>query len=147
MPISKTVFNAGASTEFPFTKYRTSYSEESKSIHDSYKRALAHYQEPISAPRGNRLKFYQLFHNWKYDTCLESSPTKIAMHPSYQEIIGMGKEALPFIFKELLKKPDYWFWALKAISSADPVPKSERGSIQKMRYRWLLWGKDNGFIR
>ena len=134
------------STVGPLSFYSTSYSSESKTLCVAYSEAVDHYTEPVTAPRSVHHKFYDLFYAWKYDTLTVSSPTEIAMHPAYQEIIGMGQSALPYILKELLDEPDYWFWALKAISGLDPVRAEERGNIQRMRLRWLIWANENGYI-
>ena len=56
-------------------------------------------------------------------TAMFSSITEIAMHPAYQQIIGMGSIAIPFIMRELENRPAHWFWALKSITGEDPVSK------------------------
>src|SRR5947207_10431415 len=65
-----------------------------------------------------------------YTTLFRS--TEIALHPAYQQIIGMGKEAIPLILEELQREEDHWFWALKSITGDDPVAPSERGQLPKM---------------
>jgi hypothetical protein len=57
----------------------------------------------------------------------------------------MGTEALPLIFSELEKEPDHWFWALNAITGADPVSPKSRGNLKKMAEAWIQWGEENGF--
>src|ERR1700687_4065288 len=83
-------------------------------------------QAPIftSRPAESRLEdhFRELARQWKEATEFTSSTTQMVMHPAYQQIIGMGREALPFLLAELRRKPDHWFWALKAITGEDPVP-------------------------
>lgn len=90
-------------------------------------------------------RFDALTQEWKRDTRASSSITEIAMHPAYQQIIGMGKQALPFIFRELQEEPDHWFWALKAITGEDPVPPAARGRLSAMRQAWLEWAGRNGY--
>ena len=68
------------------------------------------------------------------------------LHPSYQRIIGMGTDALPLIFEELRKKPGHWFWALHAITGAEPVPDQDKGRVKKMAEHWINWGKEEGII-
>ena len=51
----------------------------------------------------------------------------MAMHPAYQQIVGMGRSAVPFILKELANGPGHWFWALRAISGEDPVSSQGQG--------------------
>ena len=66
------------------------------------------------------------------------------MHPAYQQIIGMGKEAIPLILNQMSVEPDHWFWALKSITNEDPVPEEVKGDIIKMTELWLEWGQSYG---
>jgi len=91
------------------------------------------------------LEFDRCARRWKKETAFKSSISDIAMNPSYQRIIGMGKDALPFIFNELEREPDEWFWALMAITDENPVKPEERGYIDKMAKAWLRWAKEKGF--
>ena len=43
------------------------------------------------------------------------------MHPAYQQIIGMGADAVPFILLEMEEHGGYWFWALSAITGQNPT--------------------------
>ena len=74
-----------------------------------------------------------------------SSPTQIALHPSYQEIIGMGEKALPFLFKKLDETPIFWFWALEAITGVHPILPSQQGKMGEMAKVWLSWAEENGY--
>lgn len=69
---------------------------------------------------------------------------KKSMHPAYQRIIGMGKDALPFIFKELNQKRGHWLWALCAITGEDPAESSHKFS--EAVNAWLEWGRKNGYL-
>jgi len=90
-------------------------------------------------------KFYSLASEWKKSIGPTSSVADMAIHPSYQKIIGMGNDAVPFILRELEKEPHHWFWALKAITGEDPVAPENRGQIYKMTEAWLEWGKKEGY--
>jgi hypothetical protein len=89
-------------------------------------------------------RFRALVKQWKEAALLLSSITEMATHPAYQQIIGMGPTALPWIFAELRRDPDQWFWALKAITGEDPVPPEDRGNLPRMTQAWLSWAKDHG---
>jgi hypothetical protein len=93
-----------------------------------------------------QFEFAQLAQEWKTDTADESSPTRVAMHPSYQRIIGMGPAALPFILSDLESTQDDWFWALRAITGEDPVAPEDRGYLERMVRSWVRWGMRNGII-
>lgn len=120
--------------------------EEAKAVKDQLQGALIHYETPYSRQQESIYKFFNLAATWKEDVRLKSSITEIALNPSYQEIIGMGSKVVPFILRELQNEPDYWFWALKAITGADPVKPSQRGDLKQMTKAWLDWGKENGYI-
>src|SRR5688572_12617976 len=90
-------------------------------------------------------KFNLLAERWKRDT--EAAPTilEVVTHPAYQQIIGLGARALPLIFKSLANDHEHWYWALKAITGEDPVPKKNRGQLEEMRKAWLAWAAAQGY--
>jgi hypothetical protein len=90
-------------------------------------------------------RFRELAARWHAETAHLSATTAIAMHPAYQEIIGLGREAIPLVLARLEKKPGQWFWALRALTGIDPVPPQNRGRIPEMRDAWLTWGREQGF--
>ena len=90
--------------------------------------------------------FYDLAEEWRESTAVMSSIGDITMHRAYQEIIGLGRDAVTLILRELEREPDHWFWALKSITGTDPVPSEDRGNISKMRNAWIVWGQDNDLI-
>jgi hypothetical protein len=92
-------------------------------------------------------EFNELTRKWKSERKSTSSTTTIAMHPAYQQIIGMGKSALPLILRELEKELDHWFWALRAIAGEDPVPEEHRGKMKQMATDWLQWGREQGYAQ
>jgi hypothetical protein len=92
-------------------------------------------------------RFQELARQWKDATLVTSSITEMATHPACQQIIGMGKDAVPLILDELRREPDHWFWALHAITGDDPVPAAERGKLDAMTKAWLEWGERQGIGR
>jgi len=89
-------------------------------------------------------EFETLKHVWKEETGHHSSLHDKAIHRAYQRIIGMGPAVLPLIFRSMKAEPDHWFWALHAITGADPVPAEERGRVDAMTQRWLHWAHEQG---
>ena len=88
-------------------------------------------------------RFQALAREWKRDVAFLSDTNEICTHPAYQQIIGMGTLAVPFILGELQFEPDHWFWALKAITGEDPVPEGERGQLDLMVGAWLSWASQH----
>jgi hypothetical protein len=102
--------------------------------------------ESIAATKdSSQARFRALVEQWMEATRLLSSITEMATHPAYQQIIDMGQTALPWIFEELRRDPDQWFWALQAITGEDPVPAEDRGNLPRMAQVWLPWAKDHGY--
>ena len=93
-----------------------------------------------------RKAFEKLTAEWKEETIHLSSPAAIAMHPSYQQIIGMGTAALPLILQDLERAPAQWFLALRAIARESPVRVEDRGDISAMRLAWLEWGRKRQYL-
>src|SRR5207248_10868742 len=88
--------------------------------------------------------FQSLVRQWKEERGPSSSTTELAMCPAYQRIIGLGLAVVPLLLRELERAPDHWFWALKAITGADPVPPTHRGKLREMAQDWLAWGREQG---
>lgn len=110
--------------------------------------ARSHYYLPLSRQRQSVAeRFRELVGIWKAGTAPLSSATEMAMHPAYQQIIGLGRDAVPLLLRELQREPDHWFWALKAITGVDPVEPRQRGQIREMAEAWLRWAREQGLGR
>ncbi len=96
---------------------------------------------PVAPQAAPAERFQKLAATWKSAVRFLSDMDEMCSHPAYQEIIGMGAAALPFIFLELEREPDNWFWALKAITGEDAVPEEHRGNVELMAKDWLLWAQ------
>jgi len=111
------------------------------------RRGLESVEQLLEAWQANEeqiARFERLARLWKQETAHLSNVAKKALHPAYQEIIGMGERVVPMLLAELKREPDDWFWALHAITGASPVP-AERGSLRAMTDTWLQWGAANGY--
>jgi hypothetical protein len=89
--------------------------------------------------------FNKLSGQWEQERPRGSDVLEMIMHPSYQRIIGMGHDVVPLLLKELDRKPEHWFWALHAITGADPVPPESQGNLKQMAASWVTWGKQQGY--
>ena len=105
---------------------------------------------PKAVQESNRFK--ELLENWRAArNPLSSSAWDNVNIPAYQQMIGMGPGALPFIFAELQKElsrgePDDWFTALWAITGVYPISPGSRGKIRKMAEAWIKWGLQAGYV-
>jgi hypothetical protein len=101
---------------------------------------------PVAPPRELRERFQRLAAEWKSQSRYLSNTAQMAMLKPYQRIIGMGLPAVPLILEELQGEPNQWFWALEAITDANPVPPEDEGKVRAMSQAWIDWGKAHGFI-
>jgi hypothetical protein len=99
--------------------------------------------EPAHLRSNDRAASLQsLLQQWHIERGSTSSATAMLMAPACQRIIGMGQDALPLILTQLKSEgddPDHWFWALWAITGANPVPAEVQGDTVKMAHAWLEW--------
>lgn len=107
---------------------------------------VANTETSFAEDAATEKKFLELVRVWKRETFHISSTTTAAMHPAYQQIIGMGTRVLPLILRELMREPNLWFWALRAIARANPVPKRALGNLTLMANAWIRWGRGRGLI-
>ena len=91
-------------------------------------------------------EFQRLAMEWKQETAHLSSPSAIAEHRAYQEIIRMGKAVIPFILRDLQDSRAQWFWALRSIARESPVRPEDRGDVGAMTDAWLNWGRARRYI-
>jgi|SRR5271157_588710 len=102
----------------------------------------------VSPCAKNWVKFQSLANQWRQKRGVSSSITDAAMLPPYQGIIGMGEDVVPLIIGELRSEgddPDQWFWALMAITGANPVSQEDQGDFVKMSKAWLQWAEDQDY--
>lgn len=106
---------------------------------------LSHYTYAYTTATTQH-RFKILADKWEDETINLSSTSMMCSNKSYQQIIGMGEKALPYIFERMVIKPNHWYWALSAISGVDPVPEQYKGNIKATLALWLDWGKKNGYF-
>jgi len=101
--------------------------------------ALTHRRNNIAA------RFNQLASEIEEDCMMVSSSTQISLHLSFQEIIGMGSEVIPLLVRRLDRTPNFWLKALEVITSHNPIPKKDRGYVNKEIVHWKNWARENNY--
>lgn len=90
-------------------------------------------------------RFAELASQWKRERGPHSSSAVLAEHPAYKEIIALGPAVVPFLLRELERRPDHWFRALAVLTGADPIPPESRGKLREMADAWLGWARAHGY--
>jgi hypothetical protein len=148
--MSHAVLQRPAGLRFDDTFSTPGLSEAATTVENGLREAFVAYREPVtsqrSAARSRSLeqRFRSLAAEWEEETGHLSAVTQIAMHPAYQQIIGMGPEVVPLILADLARTGSHWFWALTAITGEQPVPPQDRGYVDRMVAAWLQWGRARG---
>ena len=83
---------------------------------------------------------------WESETAFLSSTPMRVLHDRYQSIMAMGPEVVPILLRDLQKTQRHWFWALRHLTNADPVPERDKGNVDKMIAAWIEWGRREGKI-
>jgi predicted DNA-binding antitoxin AbrB/MazE fold protein len=98
--------------------------------------------------RGQKeVAFGRLVSEWRQQRSKYSDdPAHAVLSPAYLKIIGMGPEVIPWILAEMKHGTEPWFWALQALTDANPVRPEHRGRFREMAADWIEWGKSNGFV-
>ncbi len=105
---------------------------------------------PSASTSNNQTKerFEKLATSWKANTKFISNVTAKTLNPDYQKIIGMGKDAIPFILDDLeANGPNDWYWALTAITDTNPITPEIAGNMVAMTEAWLQWGRQAGYLK
>lgn len=126
--------------------YGLSVGPDHHTIIRQWQEAIEHYKLPATRqPHSLEQTFHELVTTWRKETLFTPSVTDMAMHRSYQRIIGLGPAAVPLLLRELERNPDHWFWALHAITGIDPTTPEQKGKVQEMAKAWLDWGREAGY--
>lgn len=92
-------------------------------------------------------RFRKLVEVWQSERPPSSFLRDLVAHPAYQQIIGLGRPAIPLLLKELERNPDWWFYALGMITGASPhIPEENAGRLNYIAKIWLEWGRKHGYI-
>lgn len=92
------------------------------------------------------VEFRRHVEQWRRETLVYSSIARKIAHPDYLAIIGMPKNVIPLLLRELAERPTYWFAALKALAK-DEQPPEEQSNFDAAVKAWLDWGKRRGYLQ
>jgi len=92
--------------------------------------------------------FDRLADEWERNRPQGVDLADMVMHSAYQQIIGIGPQAIPWLLDRLEERPGHWFWALNSITRDESVvPEESHGNLNKMAEAWLNWGSRHGFVQ
>jgi hypothetical protein len=86
-----------------------------------------------------RMLFNYYYEKWKEETKYQSSTDVIINDPLFNEIIALGKSAVPCIIEVLRYEPSLLIAALSKITGENPVKPEHRGRVKDMAADWIEW--------
>jgi hypothetical protein len=138
------------------TFYRTEYSKpiglttEASTLSINFSNAMDSYvgksiviQNKLETQEFKR--FLILKEKWESETLFVSNGSLIISNSAYKNIINIGGMAIPWIFREMKKNDNHWFYALEKITGKNPIKNENIGIISKMKDDWLNWGENNNY--
>lgn len=99
----------------------------------------------LCPPRELEHIFRTCVEEWSAATQFTSSVTQMILHPAYQRIVGLGRQAIPLLLAELEVRPDHWFPALRSITGEGPADPDD--DFDQAVQAWLRWGRERDYIR
>jgi hypothetical protein len=92
------------------------------------------------------VRFYRLAADWSANTRGISSLTELVKHPSYQEIMRLGWDVVPYLLQDLQENKRFWFPALTEITKVRPFDAGDIGNSRRMTKAWIEWGRRKHLI-
>ena len=83
---------------------------------------------------------------WRAGRGPASDVADLVGHPAYRKIVAAGGRAVPFLLRELRRRPDHWFAALRELTGENPVAEADAGRVRRMAAAWVAWGVERGHI-
>lgn len=89
----------------------------------------------------DRLKFDHLFSEWERETMFAANVPMMTWHPNFNQIVGMGETAAPFLYEKLVAGSSItgigaMLWD---IFQDGPNATHIAGKTDKLRELWLTW--------
>jgi hypothetical protein len=91
-------------------------------------------------------RFELLKNDWVRETRFNNSLSEINESEALRSIISLGPSVVPFILKDLRDSPKHWFYALRSLTGANPIKKSDAGNLVKMQAAWFNWAAKKGIV-
>jgi len=96
------------------------------------------------------IRFQSFVKQWREERGTMSSIDDMSALVPFQNIIGMGIDAVPLLLAQLKSEgndPDQWFWALLTIAKANDleppqIAEEDQGNYLKMAKAWITWGEN-----
>jgi len=99
-------------------------------------------------PEITEQRFKKCYERWQNETAHLSSIMAMRKNASYQEIVSMGEQAIPWILNILAEEQSHIMVALYDIVGETPTfAEEDKGNIERMTQKWLQWGQEKGYYK
>jgi hypothetical protein len=91
-------------------------------------------------------QFSDLVERWRDETDMLSAPQQIYSNRAFLQILSLGSDVLPFIFRDLQERGGRWFLALSILTGQTELTKACAGDVPAMKEIWLKYARSHGYI-
>jgi predicted RNA methylase len=101
---------------------------------------------PIMDEKERKETFARLARRCRREAGVLSNPEQIAAYPAYQQIVRMGKPAVPYIVRAMQREDgDFWFAAMRAITGEEPQDFRTADNVNTAVEMWASLAQERGW--
>lgn len=104
------------------------------------------FDENVNEELMTQIQFLLLAQKLQEETRFLSLKPQFQRLPTYQSIVAMGRQVLPYIFKELPQQGMLWCSILQDITQENPISPTQKGNVEATKQAWLQWAKEQAII-
>ena len=103
-----------------------------------------------------QVRFDRLAGRWRDETRFHSNPRLIRDNDAFREILEMGEDALPHIFRKLAGGESGLWWMLleritgttldEGVTPVEGVPGWVKTDVETLEAAWVRWGREHGYL-
>lgn len=92
-------------------------------------------------------EFLRLARVWCDDTEDGRGRKWVFDHPSFEQILALGADAIPYVCRELERRPDFrWFGTLQKLTEQRPnIPEGDYDLLELTEF-WLEWAREHRYF-
>lgn len=102
--------------------------------------------EAIDAELMRHIQFLLLAQKLQEETRFYSLKPQFQKLATYQSIVAMGRQVVPYILQELPEQGMLWSSLLQDITHENPVTPENRQNVEATKQTWLEWARKQAII-
>ena len=112
----------------------------------AYSSTLLPFYEAIDAELMKHIQFLLLAQKLQEETRFYSLKPQFQKLATYQSVLAMGRQAIPYILQELPEQGMLWVSLLQDITHENPVASKDRHNVETTKQIWTEWARKQAII-